>query len=241
MNIRAVRQTAAARDRSDARPAVINWFGRGLATIHRWYYLAATYTGLRAVGNQLRSRFSPLGDRIGAIDGARLDCGELGELLVSIDPRPRPPTGSGEASFGMISLRQRVPRISRLAYRYFCLTSHFGNGHVEVAFYQEGHRVTFYGVRNIARSNARRLGLRRMADRLRLMARDEEVEVVVALARLLEGQGLATSFARADECVDLSVCRQLLHPASQVRALHCLGRMYENLNRKLRRQEQGQV
>ena len=105
---------------------------------------------------------------------------------------------------------------------------------MEIAFYEQGRRVTFYAVRNIARSNARRLGMTKISDKLRLTKRDEDVRVILELARLLESHGFVARFARSDECVSLSVCSRLLHPAVRARALVALESKYERLHRRLR-------
>jgi len=196
--------------------------------------MVATYSGIRAIANRVLSGFCHRGVQIAPLHGTLVSSKKLGDIAIFVHSRGRPPSGAIEPTYGMISVRQQRPRISRLLYQYICLTSHFGLGHMEVAFYEQGRRITFYGVRNIARSNARRLGLTRLADKLRITKRDEELLVILEVARLLEAHGFVTEFAPSDECVSLSVCGSLLHPATQVRALGALKGKYDRLHRKLR-------
>ena len=214
--------------------SVVNNLERKLMPIHRRWYLVATYSGIRAFANRTRSLFRALGVPIAPIHRTRISSEKLGDIVVFVHSRKCPPSGSDEANYGMISVRQQRPGMSRLLYWYFCLTSHFGLGHMEIAFYEQQRRLTFYGVRNIARSNALRLGLTMIADKLLLIKRDEELHVILEVGRLLEEHGIAANFAGSDECVNLSVCARLLHPAVQGRALDALKRKYERLQRKLR-------
>ena len=216
----------------------VNILECAIRTIHRWWYLVATYAGIRAVANGVLSRFAPLVGEIAMIQGLNVSSERLGDIVVFVHSRRCPPALRGKADFGMISMRLEQPKIPRLLYWYFCRTSHFGVGHMEVAFYQQGRRVTIHAVRNTARSNASRLGLRRIADKLMLVERDEEVQVVLAVAELLENHGFVTRLARSDECVNLSVSRRLLDPAAQTRTLEALQRSYELLHRKLRQEAQ---
>ncbi len=202
--------------------------------IHRRWYMVATYSGIRAFANRLLSAFCPRDVQTARLHGTLVSSKTLGNIAIFVHSRGRPRSGADEANYGMISVRQQRPRMSRLLYRYFCLTSHFGLGHVEIAFYEQGRRITFHGVRNIARSNARRLGLTKLADKLLLTKRDEEILVIFEVARLLEAHGFVTQLARSDECVSLSVCGSLMHPATQVRALSALKGKYDRLHRRLR-------
>ena len=205
-------------------------------------YLAAIYSGLRAGVNVVRSGFCVRGvEAARRIQGAGISSLKLGDLVVGVHSRACPPSGTDEARYGMISVRLRRPSMPRLLYRYFCLTSHFGSGHLEIAFYERGQKITFYAVRNIARSNARRLGLTKMADQLRLTHYDEELELIMEAATLLERQGLVAQFAPAEECIDLAVCRRLLPPAGRARVLETLERKYERLHRRMRQRLPGRV
>lgn len=204
--------------------------------MHRYWYVVATYSGIRAFANRVLSWFCHRAVLIAPLHGTQISSKKLGKFVIFVHSRGRPPLGAIEPAYGMISIRQQRPRVSWLFYQYFCLTSHFGSGHIEVAFYQHGRRITFYGVRNIARSNARRLGLTRLADKLQMTKKDEELVVILEIARLLEAHGFVTEFAPADECVKLSVSGNLLHPATQVCALGALKGKYDCLHRKLRQQ-----
>jgi hypothetical protein len=207
---------------------------RTLMAMHRLWYMVAIYSGIRAFANRVLSAFRHRGVQIAPLHGTLVSSKKLGNVAIFVHSRGRPPSGASEVTYGMISIRQERPRISRLLYQYFCLTSHFGLGHMEVAFYEQGRRITYYGVRNIARSNARRLGFTRLADKLRLTKRDEELLVISEVSLLLETHGFVAQFARSDECVSLSVCGSLLHPATQMRALDAIKSKYDRLHRKLR-------
>ena len=208
----------------------VNKWELSLAAVYRWSYLVATYSGFRAIANRVRSRFRHRACRLAQLHRSVLSSEQLGQLALSVHSRQRPPSGARRAEYGMISVRQRRPRIGRPLYWYFCLTSHFGSGHVEIAFYRRGRRITFYAVRNVARSNASRLGLTGIADDLLLGRRDGEARLAMELARLLGDHGFVTSFACPDECVRLSVCPRLLRPGSQWEALGALRRKYERLH-----------
>ena len=113
------------------------------------------------------------------------------------------------------------------------MTSHFGCGHIEIAFYEKAGRVGFYGVRNTARSNAHRPGGLETAKKLLLVRRDEARVLIREVAPLFEEHGLVTGVAAAHECAALSVDGRLLHPDpdpdSESRALDSLRRKYEKL------------
>lgn len=219
---------------SNLKLSTVNLLERTTTAMVRWWYLGATYSGLRASANRIRSLFGSRNVQIAPIHGSTISCERLGDIVVFVHSRKRPPSGSDEANFGMISVRQLHPKMSRLLYRYFCLTSHFGSGHMEIAFYEKDRRVIFHAVRNIARSNALRLGLATMAEKLLLIQRDEETQVILEVASLLEEHGFVTQIAPPEECVSLSVCDRLLHPEAKMRVLDTLKRKYERLHRRLR-------
>jgi hypothetical protein len=130
----------------------------------------------------------------------------------------------------MVSVRQVAPVVGRLAYRYFCWTSHFGRAHAEVAFYEEDGKVVVYGIRNIARANARRLGLSRLAERLRLAGSREEQRILRVASEILRRSGLDVHLAPARECVDLSVNERLLPPGHSAPVRQELLRRYTQLD-----------
>lgn len=136
----------------------------------------------------------------------------------------------------MVSLRLVTAPIGRWTYRYLCLTSHFGRAHAEVAFHVRGGEITVYGVRNIARANADRLGLSRLSGRLRLAGIEEEAWILQLVATALQRAGLVVRLASAQECVDLSVNDRLLPPGRRAHVRATLLRRYARLTLPIREQ-----
>lgn len=200
-----------------------------LSALYRCLYSSAMLLGVRACVNHVQSWLCRHRTRAAALDGCLVRSSRLGDLEVFVHPRLRPAGATAPARYGLLSVRQRHPKVSPWLYRYLCLTSHFGCGHLEIAFYEKADVVTIYGVRNIARSNAHRLGLRGAADRLLLSRREEARVLLHEILPLLAEHGLAVRLAAPGECVALSVNRRLLHPASESTALGALRRKYEKL------------
>jgi len=188
------------------------------------------YTGFRALVNRARSIRHVLDANIASLHGVEVTAGKLGELVFYVHPRPCPGTAADGRKHGVFSIRQQQPTVGRLLYRYFCRTSHFGCGHIEIAFYERGGEVTFYGVRNIARANACRLGLSSLSHRLQLAKRDEDVMVLRAASGILQSRGFSTRHAQADECMQLTVDDRLLHAGTHAEARISLHRKYAKLH-----------
>lgn len=117
--------------------------------------------------------------------------------------------------------------MNRGLYRCLRLTSHFGCGHVEAAFYELGEQITIYAFRDSARANAQRLGWRAIAQRLGSERND--VEILRALVAELERAGLSVSLASAAECVELALNRRLVPPRSLQRTCVALETRYGRL------------
>jgi hypothetical protein len=197
----------------------------------RWTYLLSMYCGVRAVVNRLRGGVCSERFQVARFHRTLFFSEALGKLVVFVHPRPKPRSFSRDAVFGMISLQQQRPVVSRFLYRYFCLTSHFGCGHLEIAFYEKEGKVTFYSVRNVIRSNAARIGCSRIAQKLVVAQRHEEKAIIQEVARLLGENGLVTGLATAHECVDLSVRKRFLHPRLRQGTLRALKKKYEILQK----------
>ena len=193
------------------------------ASLLRYGYYAAMYTGLRALYNRARGARRPLDPRVRAVTRVRL--GDT-PLRARFHARPRPRAGSPRAHFCVASLRMQEPPLAGWLYRALCATSHFGDGHVEVALYLEGDVATLYAYRNIARANARRLGLERVADRLRLRRERESRRALRVVADALTACGYSVDHAPPEECVALSTDGRLLRPASRGATLRGLHRKY---------------
>ena len=94
-------------------------FIRTSVAVHRRWYLVATYTGIRAIANRLRSFFVVREVEIARfIHGAKISREELGDIVVCVHSRACPSSGDDRAIYGMISVRQQRPRVSRFLYRY---------------------------------------------------------------------------------------------------------------------------
>ena len=205
--------------------------------LYRWAYILCVYTGIRAAFNRLRSWLDRGETPVSRLHRARIRPGGLGRMNVFVHSRPRPRSTQRAAHFGMISVRQERPSVGRILYRYLCLTSHFGCGHVEVAFYEAGGQVTFYAVRNTARSNAARVGWGDVSERLG--APGEDVRILRTLTLKLERVGLSARFAPASECVELAVNRRLIDPRSLRRTTAALEKKYRRLPRTIVRHRPG--
>ena len=197
----------------------------------RWSYLVAMYSGIRAFINRFNNWIIVRRPKCSLMNGTHFYTENLGGLLFKVHSRRRPPLGAAKAEFGMISLCQTRPGIGRCLYWYFCQTSHFGCGHMEIAFYEYKRDITFYAVRNTARSNASRLGLNKIANDMLLVKRNEEAVIILEVAKLLETHGFQTRFAPADECVNLSLNTRLLRLGSQLKVSNTLRRKYLRLSR----------
>jgi len=199
-------------------------------SVYRGCYFLAMYSGLRAVGNRLRSAAVATTSAVSQLHGMAIASPGLGSLLVQVHFRVRPASATIDGVFGILSLKQAVPTVGRWSYRYLCATSHFGCGHLEVAFFERHGTVTFYGIRNMASANARRLGLQGLSSRLRLVRAGENEQVLALLARCLQEQGLVTKHARPQDCLALAVDDRLLPPANQAQAKRSLYRKYQKLS-----------
>ena len=198
--------------------------------IRKFLYILLMYTGLRALFNLWRERCCDDGGPTGQISGTAVDSEPLGKFDVFVHRRPAPIDATPNVRFGMISVRQRRSSINRWLYHYLLLTSHFGCGHLEVAYYETDDFVVFYGIRNILKSNVDRLGLRTVGDKLRLATHGENILVLQELASLLAMRELTTSFATGRECVRLAVRAELLNPQSQDLILSNLEKKYDRLH-----------
>ena len=181
------------------------------------------YTGLRALYNRARGTRRPLDPRLRAVTRVRLG---NATLRARFHARPRPRAGSPSVHFCLASLRMQEPPLAGWLYRALCATSHFGDGHVEVALYLEGDVATLYAYRNIARANARRLGLERVADRLRLRRERESRRALRVVADALTACGYSVEHAPAEECIALSTDNRLLPLTSRAATLRGLRRKY---------------
>ena len=200
--------------------------GRIFDAAFRIGYLCAMYSGLRAVSNRIQALMTPP-LRSASLNRMTMQLPGGETVVVAVHRRPTAPTDHRHS--GMISVRLVVSHVRHPLYSLFCLTSHFGCGHIEIAFYECEGRIVLYAVRNILKSNAERIGVGRLFEAFPLQANDDEISVLQQIREVLHQQGLETSFASPDECVALAVDNRLLHPARQARARAALKRKYTRL------------
>ncbi|MEZ5962436.1 MAG: hypothetical protein R3F56_01195 [Planctomycetota bacterium] len=217
--------------RSGRRGRLETVFGAVGHAAYRHAYYLAMYSGLLALANRVQVgwRCRPLDLGLQRLHGTRVACPQLGALIVHVHSRPGPHGCRGRGNHGLFSLRQEEPGVRRWIYRLVCATSHFGCGHVEVAFFEHAGRVTFFGIRNIASANAHRLGLRRLSTRFRLARFGEEVRVMRLVTGLVGASGFAVEHASAQECVDWCVDDRLLPRECAAGVRRSLHRRYQGL------------
>ncbi|MFT5464213.1 MAG: hypothetical protein ACI8QS_003107 [Planctomycetota bacterium] len=196
----------------------------------RGWYCFAMYSGLRALRNRVGSLSCRSNSEIGGLRDVILLSEDLGPLILNVHLRPRPSAATLDGNYGICSLRQPNPRVSRWIYQFFCATSHFGCGHFEIAFFERSGEVTFYGIRNMASANARRLGLHGLAARLRLSKSGEDVQVLSVVSKWLAGNGYVARHAKPSDCIELAVNNRLLPPSAHGKAKAILYRKYNRLH-----------
>jgi hypothetical protein len=150
--------------------------------------------------------------------------------MVFVNARPHPVAMGSDRRLGLMSIQQVAPGIDPFAYRYLCGTSHFGRGHIEVAFYEREGDISFYAVRNVAQSNAARLGLERIAKSLRVANRREDEAVVHELFELLSTLNIGSRFAEPAECLALAVNSRLIRAAENEVVFRAFNRKYNRLH-----------
>ena len=194
----------------------------------RWYFLSM-YLGFRAFRNRASSRALTLDSKLEALSGASISSEDLGKWALHIYPRVRPSAASESGRYGLLSLQRLSPDTSGLVYSFFCSTSHFGRGHVEIAFFEHEGEVTYYGIRNIASANAHRLGLKKLSSRFRLSRSGEDALVLRFVSQILEKNGFAVKHAAAEDCIKLAVDCRLLPRGNEVKVRNMLHQKYQKL------------
>ncbi len=194
----------------------------------RWIYPIAMYTGLRAAYNRWQNR-GGTSLRLEAFDRVLLQVldGELGVLRVHRRRLPASKRTMGPT--GMIAISLQSPGVLSWLYRWLCLTSHFGTGHVELAFVELPEGITFYAVRNIVRSNLERIAGSNWFPTLKLQRPQDEIQVLLRVAHWLRERGVPTYFAPAEECVTFSIDRCLVRPDRLPRVQAALERRYRQI------------
>lgn len=202
------------------------------SSLYRWTYIAAMYSGTRVLFNRIGNMLCRSDLLLSGLHDTELHTESNEGILFFVHRRPRPKSFSGKANFGMISLKQTHPKIHPLLHWYFCLTSHFGCGQTEIAFFEEHNKVKLYALRNTAASNVFRLGWADMARQLKLANRDDVVMRLVI--NHLEDKGIASVLASTSECVDLAVSNLLLSPGSREQTISAIKRRHSQLQKALK-------
>ena len=196
--------------------------------LYRAGYILAMYTGARAAYNRSRNAFLTQ-PKAAVIDGQRRRLTHTAVLLIRVHARIPPHSLPPDRRAGMVSIKVASPGISRALYALLCVTSHFGCGHVEIAFYEENGCVVFYGLRNTLKANAERLGSRFLPRTNFPRNRDDEIAILNEVSRILESNGLKTSLAAPGDCVKLSVNDILLHPERRHKTMDSLQNLYARI------------
>ncbi len=200
--------------------------------IVRSAYLFAMYTGIRAVANRVRSLFLPV-PRAAVIDGAIIQLDETVSFKVRVHGKIAPRKSGATRVGGMISVYLMHPGIRRSLYSLLRVSSHFGCGHIELAFYEDDSTVCVFAVRNMLRSNLDRVGCNAWFRSLPLSTERDELCVLARILKELRTQDLNAYLVSPAECVDLAVSPWLLRHQIRARAITALTRKYERMARRI--------
>lgn len=200
--------------------------------IVRSLYLLVMYSGMRAGTNRVRSLFLPA-LHASAIDGAILQVDGSSTVQVRVHARPCVRISGETRNCGMISVSLKDPRLPRMLYSLMRLSSHFGCGHVELAFYENGNGVCVFAVRNMLRSNLDRIGFGSSLGKLPLWNERDEIAILAHVLNELREQKLDARLSSPEESVRLAVSRWLLNPKTRERSLAALTRRYQRITDRL--------
>lgn len=200
--------------------------------MNRILYLLAMYSGLRAVLNRVRSYCLPQ-PRASLLDRQVLLLDKACCVEIRVHARSHSQMKGKERIPGMVSISLASPGIHPIAYALWKLTSHFGCGHIELAFFEERGVVHFYAVRNILKSNMERLGGNRLSRRLKFAQESDEIFFLQQVMKRLADHGLPAIFESPEICVDLAVSPSLLHPQKHQRSIQALLCKYRRISKRV--------
>lgn len=221
---------------SSRRIAFAHWRHHATQTACRLGYMLAMYTGLRAISNRVSSRRYAV-SAIRQFDRRVCDCADQSgndSLLLRIHARRPPDALPADTRAGMISVavQQAGSCWQRCVQQLLRMTSHFGCGDIEMAFYERQTGIVIYGVRNMTAGNSARW--RQQTSLTAVADHHREIAIVVqSVVGLLEEQGIHCTFASPDQCVELSVDDRLLQAERRNRARSALRRRYHRLWKRL--------
>ena len=191
------------------------------------------YTGIRAALNQIRGFFLPR-LRVSILHGSTLRLKSFGDVKVRVNARARSNRVNSGVKAGMISIYMLAPGIPTSLYRLLRLTSHFGTGHLEMAFYEHGDSVVFFAVRNILRSNIERVRMGQQFSNLRFNSKDDEIIALQLIFQALGSRGIQATFAPPEECIKLSISKSLLNKKTRDRTIDSMLRRYKRIERQIK-------
>ncbi|MEM7457228.1 MAG: hypothetical protein AAF456_22995 [Planctomycetota bacterium] len=194
------------------------------------YYLTM-YSGFRAMANWLR-HLSLGSTPVSTLNNGKFRLHDGRGLGLKVHSRLVRDRGGRMLSGGMFSTWLLSPPIQTYVYRLLRLTSHFGCGHIEVAFIEFEDQIVIYAVRNILKSNLDRIGFRRISARLGLCEEQSEIAVIRSIAQLTREQGLQIAVATPQDCVQLAVTPLLIHPTRIEKTLNALEKKYLRIVRQ---------
>lgn len=195
------------------------------------------YTGIRAALNQIRGFFLPR-LRVSILHGSTLRLNSFGDVKVRVNARAPSNTLNSGVKAGMISIYLLAPGIPTSLYRLLRLTSHFGTGHLEMAFYEHGDSVVFFAVRNILRSNIERVRMGKQFSNLRFNSKDDEIIALQLIFQALGSRGIQATFAPPEECIKLAISKSLLNKTTRDRTIDTMLRRYKRIERQIKLQNQ---
>ena len=113
-------------------------------------YLVAVCSGLRAMFNLLLSTKYDLVVFL-VLMSVVVNLDDSGLARIRVHGKRRPANGCSSAKYGMISLELVHSGVHPLLDRILLLMSHFGCGHLELAYMDKDDRLEIYAVRNVAK------------------------------------------------------------------------------------------
>jgi hypothetical protein len=200
-------------------------------------YLLAMYTCVRAALNQIHGFFLPL-LRVSILHGSTLRLNSSGDVKVCVNAKMPSGTLNSDVKAGMFSIYLLAPGIPTSLYRLLRLTSHFGTGHIEMAFYEHGDAIVFFAVRNILRSNIERLGMGIQFSNLGFNSKDDEIIALQLIFQDLGSRGIEVAFAPPEECIELAISKSLLIKKTRDRTIDSMLRRYKRIEKQIKFQNQ---
>lgn len=191
----------------------------------RFLFLFYVYSGARTIFNRVRS-WGFDDPRMLEIDRVRIPVADTFGVI-RIHSRGFPKGLQRASAAGMMSIYLESPGIPKPLYRLALLTSHFGCGHIEIAFFECGDQVVLYAIRNMLAANIKRFRMASWFDHLKLNQGEDDAAVLREVIELLEKKRIDHSFASPDDCVKFSVLPFLIAPHRLEKTKEAIRRNYK--------------